>query len=252
MIRSSFRSWLAALFSVVFLSFSGCGKKEPPLTVVTTGTNAPFSYEKDGALVGFDLSLVRVLAEAMGREIKVKSEPLKNLLDMVSSGRADIAIGGLSITGERKGQVDFIPYHKGGFAMVAFGNAEDLKESKNLSGKKIAVCQGSMLEGLVKTTWIEIPNVFVISVDLKKSDDIPSNLRSGTWNAFVMDADSAKYFVATHPGFTLVPLDMIEPLELGIAVPKGSHYAQQILTAMETKKEQIEKLRNEHFSAAAN
>ncbi|MDR1207798.1 MAG: ABC transporter substrate-binding protein [Holosporales bacterium] len=252
MIRFSFRSLFAALFSAVFLFFSGCGRKEPPLTVVTTGTNAPFSYEKDGELVGFDLSLVRILAEAMGREIKVKCEPLKNLLDIVSSGRADIAIGGISITGDRKGQVDFVPYHKGGFAMVAFGSSEDLKDSKNLSGKKIAVCQGSMLEGLVKSAWIEIPNVFVISVDLQKPDDIPSNLRSGMWNAFVMDADSAKHFVATHSGFTLVPLEMIEPLELGIAVPKGSHYAQLIISAMETKKEQIDKLKNEHFSAAAN
>jgi polar amino acid transport system substrate-binding protein len=216
---------------------------------VTTGTNAPFSYEKDGDLVGFDIDLIRVIAEAMGREIKVERVPFKDLMDKVASRQADIAIDAISITDDRKGIVDFITYHRGGFAAVVFGDAVGFDEPKNLSGKKIAVCLGSVLDKLLKQTWLEIPNVDVRSVDIHKYEDISSNLRSGEWHAFVMDADSAKHFVATHPGFSLVPLNL-EPLPIGLAVLKGSHYAQQITAAMESKKDRIESLKNEHFSAA--
>jgi polar amino acid transport system substrate-binding protein len=232
------------------LLLSGCGKKDPPLIVLTTGTNAPFSIaDKNNNLSGFDIDLIRLVAGSIGREIEIKCVPFDEILTQVQTRKGDIAIGAISITDERMKSVDFSPpYHEGGFAMVMLETTSG--ELKDLSDKTVGVGEGTWQEGVVKAFCISTPNLFVRSVKSSQFDDIVSKIRSGELAAFVLDADSAKYLVAHTQGFKVVPLE-IGILGMGIVTAKGSHHTKIVSDALAKNSEQIVSLKAKWFSAAA-
>src|SRR5262245_44294941 len=62
---------------------------------------------RSGATVGFDIDIVSALASAMGLELELVEVPFAELLPSVESGRADLAISGITMTPERNARVAF-------------------------------------------------------------------------------------------------------------------------------------------------
>jgi ABC-type amino acid transport substrate-binding protein len=233
------------------LFFSACGKKEPPLVVLTTGTNPPFSFvDQHGNLSGFDIGLIQLISETIGRQIDLKTVPFDDLIKKVQAKEGDIAIAAISITEDRKRLVDFsAPYHEGGFALIMLETTSS--DLKDLSDKSLGVGEGTWQEGAVKASLINIPNLLVRSVGPIKMDDIVAKIRSGEWAAYVLDADSAKHVVDRTQGLKLVPLD-IGVLGMGIVTGKGSHHTQLVADAMVKRNDDIVALKGKWFSAASN
>jgi ABC-type amino acid transport substrate-binding protein len=79
---------------------------------------------RSGATVGFDVEIVQALADAMGLELKLVEVPFADLLASVESGRADLAISGLTMTPERNARVAFAgPYFVSGMSVLAKSRA---------------------------------------------------------------------------------------------------------------------------------
>jgi len=86
----------------------------PPLTL----------KDRTGATVGFDVDIVRALATAMGLELRLEEVPFAELIPSVQSGRADLAISGLTMTPERNARVAFAgPYFVSGMSVLARSHA---------------------------------------------------------------------------------------------------------------------------------
>lgn len=247
------------LFSYVFslilcitsLFFSGCTKKEPPLVILTTGENAPFSMvDKEGKLSGFDIDLIHMIADSMGRKIELKCVSFDEMIKSVQAKQGDIAIGAISITEDREKLVDFSPvYHSSGFVLLMLENTSG--DLKDLSNKLIGVRKGTWQERVVKTSWADIPNLFVQSMDRLPIEDIITKLHSGDLIACILDADEAKFILDKNNGFKIVPLD-VGILGMGIATAKGSIYSKDISDFINKNKEDIKKLEVKWFSAASN
>jgi polar amino acid transport system substrate-binding protein len=230
---------------------SGCGQKEPPLVVLTTGEVAPFSMkDKNDNLTGFDIELVNLLAETLGRDVEWKCVRFDDIIKQVQAKRADIGIGAISITEDREQSVNFSPaYHIGGFALLMLEGTSDNLE--DLISKKFGVRQGTWQEKAIKTAWADKPNLFVQSFGSQSTEDILAKLRSGELVAFVLDADEAKHIVDNNNGLKIVPLD-IGVLGMGIVTAKGSIYSSQVADFFEKHVEQVRKLETKWFSAASN
>src|SRR5690625_960250 len=77
-------------------------------TVAIDHSNAPFEYvnEDTGELEGFDVDIIHALAEEAGVELQIEQVDFAGLIAGVSSGKFDIGIGGITITEERKENID--------------------------------------------------------------------------------------------------------------------------------------------------
>lgn len=78
------------------------------------GTNAafpPFEYVEGKDIVGFDISMGQYIAQTRGEKLKVVDMAFDSLIPALSSGAIDFIAAGMSVTEERKKNVDFsIPY----------------------------------------------------------------------------------------------------------------------------------------------
>ena len=86
-------------------------KSKGKLVVALNPDFAPFEYQKvvDGKnqIVGSDIELAKAIATELGVELELSPMSFDNVLASVQSGKADLAISGVSKTDERSKVFDF-------------------------------------------------------------------------------------------------------------------------------------------------
>ena len=96
------------IFSLLISLFiTGCNKNENELVLVTEAGFAPYEYYEDGEIVGVDIEIAKIIASRLNKELVIKDVSFDFLINEVKSGKADFAAAGISITDERKKEVDF-------------------------------------------------------------------------------------------------------------------------------------------------
>ncbi len=124
----------------------------------TEGTYAPFTYhDASGALVGFDVEIVREIAKRLG----VKAEFLEGRWDGLIAGldadRYDAVINQVGITDARKQKYDFSePYIASKAVLIVRGDNDTLKSFADLKGKKSAQTLTSNFGKLAEQSGAEL------------------------------------------------------------------------------------------------
>ena len=84
--------------------------------VVKMGTNAafpPFEYIKGSEIVGFDVSMSKLVAKELNKKLQVIDMSFDGLIAAVQSGAVDFVAAGMTATDERRQNVDFSePYYE--------------------------------------------------------------------------------------------------------------------------------------------
>ena len=152
-----------ALFAAVTLV--ACGSKKDAyesikenkkLIVAVSPDYAPFEFKTlvDGKdqVVGSDIKLAQAIADELGVKLEVTTMSFDNVLSSLQSGKADLAISGISVTAERKKTFDFSdPYYETQNAIIVRKDQESTYSSLDaFKGKKVAVQKGTIEEGLTK------------------------------------------------------------------------------------------------------
>ena len=57
--------------------------------------------------VGFDVTLAKHIAEQLGMKLEIENMEFDSVIAAVNSGKADVAVAGLSVTPEREKNVSF-------------------------------------------------------------------------------------------------------------------------------------------------
>jgi polar amino acid transport system substrate-binding protein len=165
----------AAAALTVGLALSGCSKSDsgssnppsgqpgaPNVKLVSAGkiktcTNLPyppFQFAKDGKTVGFDVDMIDLAAKKLGVSqeiVDVKFDVIKSGATL-NAGQCDVAAAGMTITDERKQNLDFTdPYFDEVIALIVkkgsgIKSLDDVK-SKNL---KVGVQTGTTSLDLAK------------------------------------------------------------------------------------------------------
>lgn len=107
---------------LTLVPFTAAATQQPLRAAVRLGEPGAF-YDPQGHLVGAAVELWELVADAAGVTYEYTTfcpngpEPV---LDTVSTGKADVAIGALSVTAERERRVDFLqPFWVSGLAIAA-------------------------------------------------------------------------------------------------------------------------------------
>ncbi len=83
-------------------------------------TTEPMSYVGDsGESLGYEVELVYLIGKQLGMKVEITQTSFGSLINMLTSGMADIVSGAMSITDERMESIDFAKSHyTGGIALL--------------------------------------------------------------------------------------------------------------------------------------
>ena len=163
-------------------------KQKGKLVVATSPDYAPFEFQAlvDGKnqVVGADIDMAQAIADELGVKLEISSMSFDNVLTSLQTGKADLAIAGISATDERKEVFDFsIPYYENKMSfLVRKTDLDKYKDLSNLASANIAAQKGTVPETMVKE---QLPNAQLTS--LTNMGEAVNELQAGKVDAVHMD-----------------------------------------------------------------
>lgn len=203
-----------------------------PLTVGTEPAFPPFEFQAEGGeLQGFDIDLMRAIAEAADFEVEFQSLPFDGLIPALQAGTVDAAISSMTITPERLKTVSFSrPYFKAGLAIaVRTQNAADITGLESLKNQTIGVQIG--------TTGAETAKG-IPGASIRTFDSAPLALQAllnGNVDAVINDAPVTLYAIQSNnlQGIRVAG-QLVTEEYYGIATAKNSEAVAEINEGLTT------------------
>ena len=199
-------SFLASFFLVACQSGSNGSqsaveaiKQKGKLVVATSPDYAPFEFQSlvDGKnqVVGADIDMAQAIADELGVKLEISSMSFDNVLTSLQTGKADLAVAGISATDERKEVFDFsIPYYENKISfLVRKADVEKYKDLTSLESANIAAQKGTVPESMVKE---QLPKAQLTS--LTNMGEAVNELQAGKVDAVHMDEPVALSYAAKN------------------------------------------------------
>ena len=207
---------LFCCFLLLFL-VSGCSfKDDNKLVLVTEAGFAPYEFYQDGEIVGVDIDIAKEIAKELGKELVVKDVSFDFLINEVKSGKADFAAAGISITDERKKQVDFTDEYTVSNQVVVVKKDSPITSFDEISNKKIAVQLGTVADLYVSDNY---PDATL--VQHKKYLSAVEDIKAGKADCLIMDELPAKEIVEANTELKIMDGVLFQD-RYGMIVKKGN------------------------------
>ena len=201
----------AALAAAVLCGCSDSGADK--VKMITEATFPPYEFLRGHEIVGIDVEICRAVAQKLGREFSCETVDFDSVIPAVISGKADLAAAGITITEDRKKNVDFsVPYVKTGIVVI-YKKAGGFTGPEQLKGKKIGVQGGTTSETYVLEELKQEPE------RSRSPAESVAALKSGRVEFVIADIDPAKNCVKGEPDLAIS--DFITSEEYAIAIKKG-------------------------------
>ncbi|MDR3376110.1 MAG: transporter substrate-binding domain-containing protein [Ancalomicrobiaceae bacterium] len=246
---------LAIGMSLIAATFATAAHAKDWKTVVIgmEGAYAPYNLtDSSSKIVGFEPDLVQDLCARIKVECKIIAQDWDGMIPGLQAGKFDVIMDGMSITDERKGQIDFsAPYANAPAGFVAAkdsplaklasnGKVFDLTKSPAEAGKALdelrAALKGKTVGVQVSTTHATFADAHLKDIatvkEYKTTDERDLDLKSGRIDAelddypilaAVLDQPDSKDYAIIGPQFA--------GGEFGIGVGMGLRKADADLTA---------------------
>ncbi|MFF5517165.1 transporter substrate-binding domain-containing protein [Streptomyces coeruleorubidus] len=156
--------------------------KAGKLTTCTHLPYPPFQSEIDGKVQGFDVSLVDLVAKDLGVKQDILDTPFENFKTgaFLNSGECDLAAAGMTITEERKKNVDFSDPYFNATQAVLVDKKSGISSFAGLKGRKLGAQAQTTGEDYAKSKGLD-------PVSFESSDAVLNGLRTGQVQAVVID-----------------------------------------------------------------
>ena len=204
------------LVFILTLILSGCGKNKNEIIMVTEAGFAPYEYYENGEIVGVDVAIAKEIAKELGKKLVVKNVDFDSIVSELKSGKSDFAAAGMSITEERKKQVDFTIEYVTSNQVVVVKKDSYLNDITQLDGKRIAVQQGTVGDSYVtdnyKNSEINRQKKFLVAAEAVKNNKA---------DCIVMDQIPAQQLVSQNPELKILDGILFKD-SYGMAVKKGN------------------------------
>lgn len=186
------------------------------LIMATNAEFPPYEYHEGKDIVGIDVEIAKAVAEQMGAKFEVSDMAFDAIISAVDSGKADFGAAGMTVTEDRKKNVDFSDTYATSVQSVIIPENSDIKSIDDLKGKKIGVQQGTT--GDIYATKDYGKDAIQ---PFPKGVDAVLALGAGKVDAVIIDGNTAKAFVADQKGLKLLDSAYAEE-EYAICVKKGN------------------------------
>jgi ABC-type amino acid transport substrate-binding protein len=205
------------------------GTSNKTLKVATEPTFPPFeSKGSGGELVGFDIDLIKAVAQTAGMTVEFQSLPFDGMIPALQANTVDAAVAAMTITPERAQTISFSrPYFKAGLAIAVPQNNTTITNIDSLKGKRIAAQIGTT--GAKKAKSIS-------GAQVREFDSAPlvlQELANGNVDAVINDAPVTLEAIKSGniKGLKVVG-ELLTEEYYGIALPKNSPNLNAINTGL--------------------
>lgn len=207
---------MVAALCLGVLSFAGCASKteeKKTLTLATSADFPPYEYVgDDGAFAGIDVEVAGLIAEKLGYTLTVDNQDFNAVINSVQTGKDDIGMSGITVTENRKKNVNFTDSYATGVQVII------VKE-----GSKIATVDDLYADGVTYKIGVQLATTgdIYISDDIDKKKmsctveeyktgaDAVAALTSGKIDCVVIDNEPAKAFVAANEGLKILDTEYV-------------------------------------------
>lgn len=187
----------------------------------------PFDLTENGKIAGIDVDILDNISEHTGIRFHLEEMSFTSVIGAVSSNKVDLAISCISISDERKRNMDFSEAYAFSEYAIIFDKTKEIFTVNDLIGKTVAVQSGTVGEDYLRK--------FNKKIKSKKESDkikivsignthlaLEMLLHKKVDTAF-MTKEQAEVFVAKEKHLKIAVVEMREN-GIAIAFPKGSKY----------------------------
>ncbi|MBX7146283.1 MAG: ABC transporter substrate-binding protein [Alphaproteobacteria bacterium] len=201
----------------------GLSKK---IRIATEGAYPPFNYvDQTGELKGFDVDIAKALCEKMKADCEIVAQDWDGIIPGLQAKKYDAIIASMSITPQRKEQVDFSKkYYQTPARFVKKKDTDITISNDGLANKRVAVQRATIHENFIKD---QFPKAIPVLYDTQDN----ANLDMVAGRVDLLFADSVVLnlgFLKTESGkdYEFVGPSYVEPKSIlgegvGIALRKG-------------------------------
>ncbi|MFJ4563374.1 transporter substrate-binding domain-containing protein [Streptomyces caelestis] len=156
--------------------------KAGQLTTCTHLPYPPFQSEIDGKVQGFDVSLIDLVAKDLGVKQDIVDQPFENFKTggSLNAGQCDLAAAGMTITEERKKNVDFSDPYFNATQAVLVDKKSGIGSFAELKGRKLGAQAQTTGEDYAKSKGLD-------PVSFESSDAVLNGLRTDQVQAVIID-----------------------------------------------------------------
>lgn len=195
---------------------------------IIAGTSADYppyeSIDAEGNFVGFDMDLMRAVAEKLGVEVEFQDMPFDSLIAAVQEGKIDVVIAAMQSTPERDETVDFsMDYRPTKDAFLgAADSAIELATGLDAAGYSIGAQTGTVQEGWVQEALVGAGLTAADQVfSYERADQGGLDVQNGRLDLLLIDAEPA-IALAEQLGLKILLItDSTAASGKAIAMPEG-------------------------------
>ena len=203
-------------------ALAGCGgtanapEEDNVIVMATSADFPPYEYYENDEIVGIDIDIMNAVCEKIGMELQPEDMSFDSVIGAAQTGKADIAMSGITITEDRKNMVNFtIPYTSTAQSIIVVSGGE-IKAKADLKDKKIGVQINTTGDTQVTEEFGDA------AVDRFQNGALAvESLKNGKVDCVVIDGEVAKALVDANEGLEIIA-DAYSIEEYAIALQKGN------------------------------
>ena len=187
------------------------------LVLALEATFPPYEYMSGTEVAGIDVDIAREIAKELNMELDIQEMPFDSVIAAVSTGKADFAASGLSVTAERQEQVDFSIEYATSHQVILTKADSGIASPADLTGP-VGVQLGTVAD-LELTDNEDYADVQVERYN--KYTDAVNDLISGRLKAVVLDSLPAEALKGMDESLVILDESLLDD-SYAIAVRKGN------------------------------
>lgn len=194
--RSAKLALASALFAFSSISLAA------DITVASHVANVPFEFEDPtGKTIGYEVDIINAVAKNLNKTVAYTSMPFHMLFPAVQSGRADIAIGTVTVTPKRLVSVSFGQPWFDSEQCLTVATRSGIDDLEGLNGKILAVQTGTVGEiwGTTHQEQYKYKDIRRYDANVDALLDVASNRVAGLVHDCPMDA----YYIKDKPQYKI-------------------------------------------------
>ena len=203
-----------AMAALAAICACGCARNDDDtIKMITEATFPPYEFLRGQEIVGIDVEICRAVAEKLGKGFKCETVDFDSVIPAVISGKADLAAAGITVTEDRKKNVDFsIPYVTTGIVVI-YSKSNPYASPAQLKGKRIGVQSGTTSETYVLEQLGQEPE------RTRSPAEAVAALKAGRVDFVIADIDPAKNCIKGEADLAIS--DFVTSEDYAVAIRKG-------------------------------
>ncbi|MCL2805388.1 MAG: ABC transporter substrate-binding protein [Treponema sp.] len=180
--------------------------EEGVLTMVTNAEFPPYEFWDDSKIVGIDAEIAAAIAENLGLTLRIDDIAFDAIIPSVTGGRADMGMAGMTVTDERKKNVNFSESYAKGVQVIIVRDGSVITSNEDLfaEGANFNIGVQESTTGDLYATEELADEGLATMFRYRRGVDAVQDLVNGRIDCVIIDNEPAKAFVAMYSGLKIL------------------------------------------------